>query len=413
MSMKKNLTLLLPDSLQDALMARIIRSNRWKTVPTFNMLFSSYVMMGADREDLLEVFSAADDMGENLYRQARRKAEDRMSRGRNKAVEGDRAAARDEYQKAVMLYFIADWVTYEEERVAENYRDLLAASKRVDENAEISTEKIFFDWPIGHVAARLRMPNTGRHAESEGGWPVVMIHQGNDTVKEALLPVEDALLDEGFAVLNVDPAGWGESRLSGNGFRSIVDAPMLARRVDAYLEERPELDAGRLAVYGFSGGGTWSAMYASVSQKVSCMVNVGGGILNLYELIKGMPAMQKRQIMKHWRCSEEEIPKIAATVNFDLILPHVHADCLLVHGSEDSLVPVAYIRRAARKIAGAVELVIVPGGNHMCSDTLKTEQLPLIARWLRTHLKVDHTSQSRPDEQPELLPEAGRKAAAH
>jgi len=186
--------------------------------------------------------------------------------------------------------------------------------------------------------------------------------------------------------LNVDPAGWGESRLTGNGFRSIVDAPMLAHRVDTFLESRPEVDAKQMAVYGFSGGGTWSAMYASVSSNVACMVNVGGGILNLENLIKGMPAMQKRQVMKHWRCSEEEISKIAATINFDIILPLISAETLLIHGEKDSLVPLGYIKKAAKKVGGSVELKVIPDGNHMCSDTLKEEQLPYIAEWLNSRL---------------------------
>ncbi len=388
MSIRKTLSLLLPDLLQDKLLSRVIKSNRWKKVPTFDMLFSSYVMMGADREDLIGVFSSSKDLGRSLYKNARAGAASRIERAvrMDKSAETGAEDVRAEYQKALMLYFVADWVSFEEGQVAENYQDLLAAAQGVDGTAEIPTEKIYFDWSVGHIAARLRRPDAEQHPMPEGGWPVVMIHQGNDTVKEALIVVEDILLDGGFAVLNLDPAGWGESRLSGNGFRSIVDAPILVQRVEPYLESLDDINDQRMAVYGFSGGGTWSAMYASVSPKVSCMVNVGGGILNLLDLIKGMPAMQKRQVMKHWRCREEDIPKIAATVNFDLVLPRVTADCLLVHGSEDSLVPVSFIRKAAGKIAGHVDLEIVPGGNHMCSDTLVEEQLPLIADWLQAHL---------------------------
>lgn len=398
----KDLTLLLPDAVQDRLLALLIRSDRWKVIPTFGMLFSSFVLQGADREDLLEVFGRAKDMGADFRRQARAVAERRTRGAAAEARAGRRAEARAEYQKAVMLYFLADWVSFDEVLVAENYRDLLTASEGVDANAELPTEKVRYDWPVGQVVARLRRPDASAHPKPEAGWPLVMIHQGNDTVKETMLVVEDALLDHGFAVLNVDPAGWGESRLSGNGFRSIVDAPMLAQRVEADLDARPDLDADRVAVFGFSGGGTWAAMYASVARRVRAMVTVGGGILNLQDLVEGMPAMQKRQIMKHWRCSEEEIPKIAATIDFDRILPHVTARCLLVHGENDSLVPVEYIRQAARAIAGETDLVIVPGGDHMCSDTLRSEQLPRIGRWLREHLgpeaaEAERSSEPRPE----------------
>ncbi len=386
MSIVKNLTLLLPDFVQDRLMAKVIRSNKWKTVPTFQMLFESYVMMGAEKDDLLRVFSAAKDMGIDLYRNARETAEMRLRKGDEFRRLGNRGAARLEYQKAVMLYFVADWVMFEEDRVAENYHDLLAASAKVDVHAEIPTEKVFLIWRTGHIACRFRLPDRNRYPMPEAGYPLVMIHQGNDTVKEALLLVEDELLEHRLAVLNLDPAGWGESRLSGNRLRSMVDAPLLVQRVEEFLDTRPEIDGTRIAVYGFSGGGTWSAMYASVSERVKCMVNVGGGILNLGKLLKGLPAMQKRQVMKHWGCSEEDIPKIAGTINFDLILPRIEAQCLLVHGSKDSLMPVEYIRKAAQLIMGKTDLVVVPGGNHMCSKTLKQEQLPMIGDWFMKHL---------------------------
>ena len=125
MSWMRELLTRLPDRWQDRVLARVIASNRWLRVPTFHMLFESYVLMGADRDDLVSVFSSATDLGSSLYRHARNVASQRERAAERMARDG--GEARTELQKALMLYCLADWVTFEEQTVAENYRDLLRA----------------------------------------------------------------------------------------------------------------------------------------------------------------------------------------------------------------------------------------------------------------------------------------------
>ncbi len=43
---------------------------------------------------------------------------------------------------------------------------------------------------------------------------MIILFQGNDTVKETLRAIEDVILEQGMAILNVDQVGWGESRLN-------------------------------------------------------------------------------------------------------------------------------------------------------------------------------------------------------
>jgi pimeloyl-ACP methyl ester carboxylesterase len=380
MSWSKKLITLLPDRWQDQILAQVIASNRWNRVPTFHMLFESYVLLGADREDLLQIFVAASDLGTSLYHHSRRIA------GEREAIAGrlSGAEARVDYQKALMLYFLADWVAFEEERVAQNYHDLLRMSQKIDALEERATEKLFFPWHEGHIAARFRVPDALEPPAA--GYPVVMLAQGNDTVKETLLYIEDELLDHGFAVLNVDQAGWGESRLSGNRYRSLDDARALADQCITFFDKNPLTDVTKAVVLGFSGGGTWAAMTAGTDSRFGWLVAIGGAIYNLDKSIRWLPAMQKRQVMKHWGCEEAEIEGILRNMALNDLLPKITARCLLVHGEKDTLVPVATIHKAAELITGPVDVCIVPGGDHMCSATLKAEQIPAVMAWLRTEV---------------------------
>jgi pimeloyl-ACP methyl ester carboxylesterase len=380
MSWSKKLITLLPDSWQDRILARVIASNRWNRVPTFHMLFESYVLLGADREDLLQVFVAASDLGASLYHHSRR-----VSRQREAIADQlSGSKARLDYQKALMLYFLADWVAFEEERVAENYHDLLRVSQKIDGLAERTTEKVIFPWSEGHIAARFRVPDASEPPAE--GYPVVMLAQGNDTVKETLLYIEDELLDHGFAVLNVDQAGWGESRLSGNRYRSLDDARALADQCISFFDRNPLTDVTKAVVLGFSGGGTWAAMTAGTDSRFGWLVAIGGAIYNLDKSIRWLPAMQKRQVMKHWGCKESEIEGILRNMALNDLLPNITARCLLVHGEKDTLVPVATIHKAAELITGPVDVRIVPGGDHMCSATLKEKQIPEVVAWLRAEV---------------------------
>lgn len=376
---------LLPDRWQDRIMAQVIASGRWKSVPTFQMLFESYVLLGADREDLLEVFSASTDLAHNFYtncREVARRREETAAR-----ASGNPEQARKEYMKALMLYFLADWVSFEERQIAENYAGLLTAAGKVDAGGRPETLKVYFPWPEGQVAARFRLPEMSPAPPS--GYPVVMILQGNDTVKETLIVVEDELLRYGFAVLNVDQAGWGESRLSGNRYQSIEDAHRLVDLCLSFIAQNPLTNVDKTAVFGFSGGGTWAVMAAASNPKIRWMVTVGGAIYNLDESVNALPAMQKRQILKHWRCREEEIQGIIQNLALNDLVSRVQARCLLVHGEEDSLVPLQNVKAAARLIPGAVELRIVPGGDHMCSSTLKEKELPYIMSWLKAEMDFE------------------------
>jgi dipeptidyl aminopeptidase/acylaminoacyl peptidase len=382
MSWTQGLLTRLPDRWQDRILARVIASNRWRQVPTFHMLFESYVLMGADRDDLISVFSSATDLGGSLYRHARR-----VALQRERSAEGmvrDDGEARAEYQRALMLYFLADWVTFEEQAVAENYHDLLRVSARIDELGGPATQKVNWPWPEGHVAVRVRYPS--ERPESDAGVPAVVLVQGNDTVKETLLHIEDELVSNGLAVVNVDQAGWGESRLSGNRYRSLEDARLLGERCISFCEQDAAIDPSRVALFGFSGGGTWAAMLAGTNARFRWLVTVGGAIYDLGESVRRLPAMQKRQVMKHWGCREAEIEGMLRELALNELLPNITARCLLVHGEQDTLVPVQNVRAAAKLIAGPVDLHVVPGGDHMCSATLKDEQLPYIVSWLRTNL---------------------------
>ncbi|NHJ01864.1 MAG: alpha/beta hydrolase [Candidatus Heimdallarchaeota archaeon] len=378
MSIKKNIITKLPDSWQDRILARVIASNEWKRIPTFQMLFESFVLMGGARDDITTVFTNANDLNTDFYKVAREQAKEREQIA---AKEVNPSNKRIEYQKALLLYFLADWVISEESLFRENYSDLLRVSEIIDSLGTIPTKKVYLEWEEGHIACRLRIPIN----QNNGQFPLMVLVQGNDTVKETLLFVEDKLIDQNIAVLNVDQPGWGESLMSGNHYviSMIYDADKITNEIFKFLATVERIDINRVGVFGFSGGGTMATILAAADQRFKIMVSYGGAIYDLGKAIKGLPAMQKRQLLKHYGTSKNQLKKLIPAFNYDRILPQIQCDCLLIHGEKDTLAPVETIHKAAELISGPVEKRIVPGGNHMCSDTMMEIQIPFMISWIK------------------------------
>jgi dienelactone hydrolase len=137
---------------------------------------------------------------------------------------------------------------------------------------------------------------------------------------------------------------------------------------------------------GFSGGGTYAAMMASVEPRFKCFVSYGGGIYNLEEAIRTLPSSQKRQVMKHWGCTRKDLDNRLNELHFNEILKNITAKTLLIHGEKDTLMPLKNIKKAIRLIPGPKDLHFVDGGDHMCSATMLSTEIPFMIKWIQQNL---------------------------
>src|ERR1700752_4070236 len=115
----------------------------------------------------------------------------------------------------------------------------------------------------------LYYPDGVRPGERRAG--IVLCH-GYTGVKDLYLPDNARVLNQaGYVVMTFDYKGWGESeggpsRLAPYSRVADVQAAL------TFLAAQPEVDAGRLGIYGTSYGGATVVWTAAVDPRVQCVV---------------------------------------------------------------------------------------------------------------------------------------------
>jgi fermentation-respiration switch protein FrsA (DUF1100 family) len=104
---------------------------------------------------------------------------------------------------------------------------------------------------------------------------IVLCH-GYTGVKDLYLPDNARVLNEaGYVVMTFDYKGWGDSE----GSKSRLAPYSRVADVQAaltFLGAQPEVDAGRLGIYGTSYGGATVVWTGAVDPRVRCVVSVVG-----------------------------------------------------------------------------------------------------------------------------------------
>lgn len=216
-------------------------------------------------------------------------------------------------------------------------------------------------------------------ARRKGAAPAVVLLHGWGGNASSLLPAARALHDAGYAVL------LPESRNHGRSDRdSHSSLPRFAEDLECaldWLSKQPGVDAGRLAAVGHSVGGAAVLLAASRRSDLRAVVSVSA-------------FAHPEQVMRRWLAARR-IPYLPLgwLVNryvervigerFDAIAPaatlcRVRCPVLLVHGRDDTTVPVEDARRLAGCRGEADATLLELEGSHEAFADLELAHRELI-----------------------------------
>ncbi len=228
------------------------------------------------------------------------------------------------------------------------------------------------------------------------GHPLVLDVHGGPMAHwgERFAPMQQALVGAGFAVLAVNPRG---STSYGLDFLRRVlgdwggeDAADLLAAVDA-AGRRPEIDASRLGVHGYSYGGYMAAWLTAHDERFGAAV-VGGGVTNLLS-IYGQTDIPVSFGELQWGGRPAERHEWLAERSPLTHADRVTAPTLLLHGEEDVRAPISQSEElfaALRRRRVPTELVRFPGCSHLFLRTgppaLRRAYVQRTIEWLRRYL---------------------------
>jgi esterase FrsA len=306
------------------------------------------------------------------------------ARGREREAAGDLDAARDAYFAAYGLLHVGRFPTPNHPAKLDNYVRSVAAYIAAGRYFAPPVEPI--DVPFaGKPGEGDRVRFYVRRPKAPSPSPVIVRWGGIDTWKEDRHDINERILAAGFASINADMPGVGESPVVGS-----LDAERQFVPILDWIATQPDLDARRVIVVGMSYGGYWATKVAHLyPERLAGAVNWGGGIDKFFtrewiERSKSagsylMDIAPARARTVGGTTYEEYIERVAG---FSLVeqglLDRPHPPMLVVNGRDDEQVPmddmIVMLEHGAPKAAR-----FFPGG-HMGYGP---NTLPTVIAWLQ------------------------------
>lgn len=254
------------------------------------------------------------------------------------------------------------------------------------------------------LATEVRIPT--RNQKTLTGWlvtppgavvaPAVVVMHGWGANASLMQGCAAPLQEAGLAVLLLDARCHGRS--DGERFTSL---PRFAEDIEAgldWLRQQPQVDVQRLAVVGHSVGAGAALLSATRRHDVRAVVSVSAFAHPQEVMRRYLADYRIPYPLLGWYVLHHVQKVIGA--RFDAIAPlcsiaRLTCPVLLVHGSEDEMVPLNDARRLyAAGQPGQVKLLEVPGRHDL--STALDAHLPEIACFLQSALSGDRCAAGAP-----------------
>jgi len=218
-----------------------------------------------------------------------------------------------------------------------------------------------------HPGKRVAIPFEGKtiFGVLRGSGPVVIMAPGLDSTKEELHAYEEPFLARGMATLAIDGPGQGEAEYE---IPICGDYERAAKAVCDWIEERSDLDAKRIAIWGVSLGGYYAPRAAAYEKRIKACVALSGPF-DWQTIWDGLPELTRDtfRVRSHSKSMDEARANARKLTLVDAA-KNIQCPIFVVAGRQDRLVPAADAERLARSVRGPVELMVVEDGGHNANN---------------------------------------------
>ena len=228
----------------------------------------------------------------------------------------------------------------------------------------------------------------------QGPRPTVVLFDGMDNAKE--MSVIFAGLDlakRGINVLAIDGPGQSEP-LRLHNIPSRHDYEAAGRPAYDYVASRPEVDAKRVAVMGYSFGGYHAPRICAFDKRYAACVCFGAMHWNVYDFVKGHAPADPRQtsgstFQFRWVVGapdNETALEWAKKFTLEGVAEKVTCPILILHGENDRVVPLAEAKKLYERVGSKNKTLKIfteaEGGAEHCQVDNRQLGVDFIGDWL-------------------------------
>lgn len=221
----------------------------------------------------------------------------------------------------------------------------------------------------------------GWHVPRPGEAPAVVVLHGWGGNASVMLPLARPLNHAGFHAFFLDARGHGHSEADDHA-SMLRFAEDLEIAID-WLVQQPRVAS--IGVIGHSIGAGATILAASRNRTIDAVVSVSG-LADVWEVLRDQTAIRRlptaaRRAVR--RTMERVMGVTLEEIAPERVVERVLAPVLVVHGTDDEIIPPEHAERLAT--AAGAELILIEGGTH--ADLAAFEpHLGKAFRFLRSHL---------------------------
>jgi dipeptidyl aminopeptidase/acylaminoacyl peptidase len=308
-------------------------------------------------------------------------------------AEGRRMTAGNYSLRAGMYYFTAERFIVPGPEKQEMGRKAIECQTRGILRRYPNVERVEVPYENGLTLPALFMKAPG----VSGRAPTMVAFDGLDNCKEMSVLFNGLeFAARGWHTLAIDGPGQGES-IRLRDIRTRHDYEAAGTAAYEYLERRPEVDATKVAVMGYSFGGYYAPRIVAFEKRYAACVAFGAMHWNMEEWVdtirQAVKSDAKKSAQSHfqvpWVFGARDLDHaVEMARQFDLapVAGRIECPFLVVHGENDRIVPLD----SARKLYDAVGsknktlkvFTAAEGGAEHCQVDNRQVGVDYIADWL-------------------------------
>jgi 2,6-dihydroxypseudooxynicotine hydrolase len=298
--------------------------------------------------------------------------------GRKVLAGGHRLSAGNHLTRAAVCYHFSKFV------FVVDYDEMKAAHKKAVECRNLALplldppgERVAIPYEGRQLYGNLRKPRGVARP------PVVVMCMGLDSAKEEMDSNESVFLARGMATLTFDGPGQGEGEYDF-AIRGDYEAPVKA--VVDFLEQRNDVDPGRIGLWGVSLGGYYAPRAAAYEKRVKACIALSGPF-DWADFFDKLPPLTRDTFRVRSKSkNDDEARKHAATLTLKQAAKSITCPLFVMMGKQDALVPWQEGEKLAAAASGPVVRCFIEDGNHVANNRVYRYR-PQSADWMAERLR--------------------------